>query len=53
MSTGLSVFGSSRSARRALTFTSSGWLSVVPRKFAPEVPLFPMRDQASREPDGP
>src|SRR5437016_9160654 len=36
------VFGSIRNARMPLTFSSSGWLSAVPRKFTPAVvPLLP------------
>ena len=42
--------GSSRSARCALTFTSSGWLSLVPMKFWPgAAPLLPARCQSVGE----
>src|SRR5262249_40916205 len=40
------VFGSRRIARRLFAFNSRGWLSAVPRKFAPAVvPALPASDQ--------
>ena len=42
------VFGSNRSARAPFTFNSSGWLSVVPKKFTPAVvPLLPPKSHAA------
>src|SRR5258708_20662400 len=40
------VLGSRRSARAPLTLISNGWLSAVPRKFAPgSVPVLPSSAQ--------
>src|ERR1017187_1547947 len=48
------VFGSRRSARVPFVFNSSGWLSVVPTKFAPGIePTLPPRFQKLAAPNPP